>query len=681
MKRVLLLITATLLAHGALAPSGAAHTVSTPPSARPDTLSATTQNLLVVTGTRTEKLLAETPVRTELVTRAVIDAMAARTLAEAVEFTPGLRVLNNCQNCNFQTLSILGMEGKYTQVLYDSQPVFSSLAMVYGLEHVPSRLIERIEIIKGGGSAVYGPGAVAGVVNVLPRLPLDSGGSATMHWEDVDGAPGWAGSFTADAVSRDGRSAATFFGQGERFEAYDRDGDGFSEIGRRTSNAMGLRLLHELPRAGRLTVDASRLFEDRRGGDQLDQPEFAAEVSEMARTWRNTASLGWRQPWSSEFETQLTIAYAHTDRATYYGGGGNTEAYGQTNNPLWVADLQANRHLGNHTLTLGAQHTHENLEDLYPGYNRLIEETYTNLGFYVQDDWALSARTALVAGLRLDKHSELERAVLSPRVALRQEFSRDVSLRASFSRGFLAPQIFEEDTHLGIVAGEPRLVTNDAGLKEESSTTVAVGVEATPALAGGFGRFELNVFRTDLRDAFTLTNELDDPATPELEQVRINGGRAHVQGVEATVGWLGGRFEGQVGWVLQRGEFDDPQDFDERAFFRLPKSYGVARVSWRDPRLADLFAGLRYLGGEKVPHLAGWIDEDRLESTDSFLVLDVSLARRLPIADDRVTMTVGMRNVTDAFQDDLDQGPDRDSGYQYGPRVPRTLFANVSYEF
>ncbi len=650
-------------------------------AAGPDTLAATRLQTLVVTGTRTEKLLAETPVRTELVNRADIVAIGARTLADAVEFTPGLRVLNNCQNCNFQTLSILGMEGKYTQVLYDSQPVFSSLAMVYGLEHVPSRLIERVEIIKGGGSAVYGPGAVAGVVNVLPRLPLDSGGSAMVQYEDVDGAPGWAGSFTADAVDRDGRTAATFFGQGERFEAYDRDEDGFSEIGRRTSNAMGLRVLREMPRAGRLTFDASRLFEDRRGGDQLDRPEFAAEVTEMARTWRSSASLGWRQPWTSAFETQFVIAYAHTDRATYYGGGGDTEAYGQTDNPLWVADLQANRHLGDHTLTLGVQYTHENLDDLYPGYDRLVEETYANLGFYAQDDWALSARTALVAGLRLDWHSELESAVLSPRVALRQEFSRDVSLRASFSRGFLAPQIFEEDTHLGIVAGEPRLVANDPDLKEESSTTVAVSLEATPPLAGGHGRFELNAFRTDLRDAFVLTAERDDPATPELEQVRINGGDAHVQGVEATAGWLGGPFEGQVGWVWQRGEYDEPQDFGARAFFRLPRSYGVARAYWRDRRLVDLFLGLRYVGSEKVPHYAGFIADDRLETTGAFWVLDVSLSRRLPLANDSVTVTAGVRNVTDAYQKDLDRGPDRDSGYQYGPRAPRTIFASVGYDF
>jgi len=380
---------------------------------RPDTLATTRQQALVVTGTRTEKLLAETPVRTELITPADMAAIGARTLAEAVEFTPGLRVLNSCQNCNFTELSILGLEGKYTQV--------------HGLEHIPARLIDRIEVIKGGGSAVYGPGAVAGVINVIPRLPLDSGGSASIQYEDMDGSPGWSAGFTADVVSRDGRTAATFFGQGERLDPYDRNGDGFTEIGRRASNATGLRVLRETAGDGRLTVDFSRLYEDRRGGDQLDRPPFDSEVAEWARTWRNAASLGWRQPWSANFETQFTVAYAHTERSTYYGGGGDTEAYGETWNPVWIADLQANRHVGRRTLTVGVQASHEDLSDLYPGYDRLIDERYTNLGLYVQDDWALTVAARRAAP-----------GVQPPRVAARRSLAGipgAADLRRGHARG------------------------------------------------------------------------------------------------------------------------------------------------------------------------------------------------------------------------------------------------------
>jgi outer membrane receptor for ferrienterochelin and colicins len=178
-----------------------------------------------------------------------------------------------------------------------------------------------------------------------------------------------------------------------------------------------------------------------------------------------------------------------------------------------------------------------------------------------------------------------------------------------------------------------------------------------------------------------LTFDRDDPTTPEQELVRLNGGSALVQGLEATVGWLGGPFEGQVGWVVQKGEYDEPQDFGETAFFRLPQSYGTVRLNWRDPRLVDLFVGLRYLGSEKVPHYAGWIDADRLETTDAFWVLDMSFSRQVFLADDGVTVTAGVRNLTDAYQDDLDRGPERDTTYIYGPRYPRTFFMSLGYEF
>jgi outer membrane receptor for ferrienterochelin and colicins len=108
---------------------------------------------VVVTGTRTVRMLDTVPVRTEIISKDTIAAIGARSLAEAMEFSTGVRVENNCQNCNFSQIRLLGLEGPYTQILVDGQPVISSLAQVYGIEQIPARLIERIEVVKGGGSA------------------------------------------------------------------------------------------------------------------------------------------------------------------------------------------------------------------------------------------------------------------------------------------------------------------------------------------------------------------------------------------------------------------------------------------------------------------------------------------------------------------------------------------------
>ncbi len=658
-----------------------ATTATADTSAPADTLASTRMQQVVVTGTRSEKLLAETPVRTELITRQTIEGFQARSLADACEFTPGLRILNNCQNCNFTTLSMLGLEGKYSQVLYDGQPIFSSLALVYGLEQIPARMIERIEVVKGGGSSLYGPGAVGGVVNIIPRTPLRSGTAASASVEDMDGVTNYSVSFNADVVSDDGATAITVFGQGDQIDPYDRDGDGFTEIGRREATALGARVRRELPDHGQLTLDYSRIYENRRGGDQLDAPPFDTEITEWIRSWRNAVNSNWRQPWSDSFTTSLTLAYADTDRRTYYGSGGDTGAYGLTDNPLLVADAQASHYLGDHAITWGVQHSRDDLEDSHPSYDRVTEETYTNTGLYVQDDWQVSDPLVVVAGLRWDKHGELDDGVLSPRLAVRYDLAHDVTVRGSYSTGFLAPQVFDEDLHIAVAGGEAQVIRNDPDLVEESSRSYTLSIESPPPLAGGFGRFELNAFRTDLTDAFSLTDQRDDPATPETEFFRVNAGGAHVQGLEATVGWMNQALEVQLGWILQEGEFDEPQDFGETDFFRLPNSYGVLQARYIDPDLVDVFLGVRFMGEEKVPHYAGFIPEDRLETTDTFAVIDLSLTRRIPIGDDSLSITLGGRNVTDDFQNDFDSGPDRDTGYLYGPRQPRTWYATLGYEF
>jgi len=650
-------------------------------TAASDTLEATRMQETVITGTRSEKLLAETPVRTQLVLRDDIEAIQASSFADACEFTPGLRVLNNCQNCNFTTLSILGLEGKYSQVLYDGQPIFSGLSLVYGLEQIPSRMIDRIEVVKGGGSSLYGPGAVGGVVNIIPHDPLASAAETGVRVEDMDGVPNYSVSFNADVVSEDGLTAGTIFGQGDEVGAYDRDGDGFTEIGRRKSSAIGLRVLREVGDDGRITVDYSRIYEDRRGGDNLDLPPFMSDIAEWIRTWRNSVNATWRQSWSRGFQSQVSLAYASTDRDTYYGGGGDTEAYGLTENPLAIADAQFSHYLGSHALTWGLQYSNDQITDEQPAYDRLTDETYENSGVYLQDDWQISEPLVIVPGVRIDKHSALDDAIISPRVALRWEPAKDVAVRGSYSTGFLAPQVFDEDLHIAQAGGSAQVIRNSDGLKEESSQSVMLGVEVTPPLGSGNGRLEVNGFRTDLSDAFSLTYDLDDPGTPETEIYRINAGGAEVQGVEASVGWVNPRFEFQLGWVFQSAEYDDPQDFDETRFFRTPESYGVFQGRYTNPNLFDAFVGIRFMGEELVPHYAGYIGEDRLETAPTFNVIDVSLTKRIAISDDTVSLTLGGKNITDEYQDDLDQGPDRDTGYLYGPRFPRTWYATVGYDF
>jgi len=634
---------------------------------------------VVVTGTRTEKTMAEVPVRTEVIRRSDIEAIGAFTLADAVEFTSGIRVENNCQNCGFNQMRLLGLEGAYSQILMDGQPLLSSVAAVYGIEHIPSRMIERIEIVKGGGSALYGPGAVAGVVNVISRDPRASGGEVEVTVQDVDGTSTIASSALGNVVTENGATRMSVYGQKIDQEAYDRDGDGFSDITERQLLSFGFRLRQAVGEDADLTLHYSRTYEDRRGGDRLDLPEFQAEIAESVQATRDVGGLSWDHAPSSTWDYRVTASFALTERDSYYGAGQDPNAYGSSKNPVYVLDSQVNHYLDAHTLTWGAQYQREELEDRQPAYNRLTDEVYNNAGLYVQDDWRLADTVNLVLGGRLDKHSEIEDPILSPRVAVKWAPDYDLAFRASYAEGFRAPQVFDEDLHITQVGGEGQVIRNDPDLKEERSRSVSSGVEWTPAVGtAGQALVEATAFYTELRNAFALENT-DDPDTPDFEFTRLNRGGAEIYGAEFNVGYqIPDVFEVVLGYVHQKSRYADPdEDFGVRDYFRTPDDYAVLKLTWQNPRLVDVFVGAKYTGPMKVPHYAGFIEEDRLVTTESFLTWDASLSRRIA----GVRWTLGVKNITDEYQSDLDQGPDRDAGFIYGPRAPRTFFVSAKAEF
>lgn len=633
---------------------------------------------VVVTGTRTEKKLSETPVRTELIRRDEIAIMGANSLADAVEFTAGVRVENNCQNCGFNQLRLLGLDGAYSQILVDGQPLMSSLAAVYGIEQIPARAIDRIEIVKGGGSALYGPGAVAGVVNVISRDPMASSGEIEAQVLDVDGASGYTVNALGASVSSNGHTRFTVYGQVDERDAYDRDGDGFSDITERQQEAFGFRLRQAVGDDADLSVNYSRTHEDRRGGDRLDLPEFQAEIAEAVQATRDVGGVSWSHAVSPRFDYRLTGSFALTERDSYYGSGQDPNAYGKSENPVYVIDSQFNHYLDAHTITWGGQYLYEKLEDSQPAYNRFTDETYENTGLYVQDDWRWSDTVNLVLGGRVDSSSEIDDLIVSPRLAAMWSPDHALSFRVAYAEGFRAPQVFDEDLHITQVGGESQVIRNDPDLKEERSRSYSAGMEWTPVVGDGFALVEATAFLTTLKDAFFL-DEQDDPTTPDQELFRVNRGGAEVYGVELNLGYqFSESFIAQVGYVHQQARFDEPEDdFGSRDYFRTPDDYAVMSLTWKNPKLVDVFVGAKYTGPMKIPHYAGFIDEDRLETTSSFLTWDASVSR----AFGAFSLTLGVKNLTDEYQDDLDQGPDRDAGYIYGPRLPRTYFASAKYTF
>ncbi|MDV7391530.1 TonB-dependent receptor, partial [Arthrospira platensis SPKY1] len=136
---------------------------------------------IVVTGTRNEIERYNSPVIVNTISNRTFQATQSLSIAEGLSFSPGLRLENNCQNCGFTQLRMNGLEGPYSQVLINSRPVFSALAGVYGLEMLPANMVEKVEVVRGGGSVLYGGNAIAGTVNIITKDPIKNSFEASVN--------------------------------------------------------------------------------------------------------------------------------------------------------------------------------------------------------------------------------------------------------------------------------------------------------------------------------------------------------------------------------------------------------------------------------------------------------------------------------------------------------------------
>ncbi len=194
---------------------------------------------VVVSASRTETNKKTSPTIVSVASAKLFESTASCNLAETMNFQSGLRVETNCGNCGTTQLRINGLEGQYSQVLLDSRPIFSSLASVYGLEQLPVAMIERVEVIRGGGSALFGANAIGGVVNIITKEPLRNSVTLSNTTNIFEGGTAdFNTSLNGSFVSDDYKMGVYLFGM-IHSDSYDRNGDGFSDIPKLNSETAG----------------------------------------------------------------------------------------------------------------------------------------------------------------------------------------------------------------------------------------------------------------------------------------------------------------------------------------------------------------------------------------------------------------------------------------------------------
>jgi len=653
---------------------------------------------IVVTGTSTPHIVEDVPVRTEVIPRRIIERKQANNLAEALSFQTGVRVENNCQNCNFTQVRILGMSGKYSQILIDGDPVISSLAGVYGLEHFPEEMVDQIEIVKGGGSALYGGGAVAGVINMITRRPMTNQVRIKYLQHNTGDSPDIHIGAVAEKAGRSGRSGAYIFGSFRKRTPYDYNKDGFSELGELINESIGFKWYYKPFTNSELITSFHHIHEERRGGNKFDLPVHEADIAEWIEHWRSGGTVRWSHRIGPLFDYRVYYSFSFENRKSYYGGlDGDTPEerlaalsfYGKADNPLYITGLQANYKISNHLLTFGGQYSHNKMIDKTAAQTAYhIDAVYTNIGFFLQDDmhFGKNDRFEIVYGLRLDKHSQLSEYVISPRVNGKFNLTENLKFRAAFTTGFKPPQIYDEDLHLCGIQGDQRIIRNSPELKAENSRSIISGFDYSKSFTNYSVMISVSGFYTRLNNSFSQRFVTKQGSTELWE--RINSDGAEIKGIEIDFGMSAfSALEVRGGLTYKKSMYDSPNiDFNTRNFMRTPDLSGNLRLNLSLSANSDLFIAGNYTGKAYLPHekvVAGQEDPELiLEKSSDFLQIDAGLSFNLKQNNSLTTkVNFGIKNITDAYQKDLDKGPDRDPAYFYGPIRPRTFYAGTEIIF
>lgn len=420
---------------------------------------------VVVSGTMQEVSKLDSPVPVEVYSGNFFKANPTPSIFESLQNVNGVRPQVNCNICNTGDIHINGLEGPYTMVLIDGMPIVSGLATVYGLTGIPQALIDRIEVVKGPASTLYGSEAVGGLINVITKNPL------TAPIFSVDAfATGW-GETNLDLGIRSkwGSKIQSLTGiSGFLYDnPIDNNGDGFTDLTLAKRISVFQKIAIQRPQNRVFNIAGRYVYEDRwggamnwtkadRGGDQV--------YGESIYTSRWETFGVWQLPSSENLNFQFS-ANGHTQNSVY----GTTVYIAEQN--IGFGQLTWNKTFGKNNLLAGLAYRYTYYDDNTPATSgesgAVNQPSVIHLpGVFVQNELKISSDQSLLLGGRLDFNS-VHGSVFSPRVNYKKSWNEKTTiLRLSAGNGFRVANVFTED-HAALTGAREVVFTEE--LRPETS--------------------------------------------------------------------------------------------------------------------------------------------------------------------------------------------------------------------
>lgn len=218
---------------------------------------------VVITGTKTFKRQTDSPVIVNVMDSKSLNMVQACDISEGLRFQPGLRVEKDCQTCNYTLLRMNGLGSGYSQILINGRPIFSPLMGLYSLGQIPANMISRIEVVRDGGSALYGSSAIGGTVNIITKIPQEDSYDLSITVQDINGKANYALiNGNVSMLTNKRNAGASFFVSRRLRQAYDLNGDNFSEMPELKENSFGTNLFYQPTQDHKLEINFTSLNEN-----------------------------------------------------------------------------------------------------------------------------------------------------------------------------------------------------------------------------------------------------------------------------------------------------------------------------------------------------------------------------------------------------------------------------------
>ena len=624
---------------------------------------------VVITGTMKEVYLKESPVKVEVISSAFLKTNPTNNVIEAIQTVNGVQEQVNCGVCGTNDIHINGLEGPYTLVLIDGMPIMSALASVYGFNGIPTSLVERIEIVKGPSSTLYGTEAVGGVINIITKDPLNLPklGINTFYTSHHE----WNADLTYTQKLGE-KVITTLSGNYYRNQyRFDENQDNFTDIPLNNRISLFSKTTFKRPESRRAEIAIRYYNEDRFGGVLNWQPKdrgSSAVYGESIRTERQEIIGSYQLPGNFD-KIRVDYSLNHHKQDSYYG-----DTYYRANQSVYFANLIWNNQIINHDVLVGTTFR----QDVYND-NSLADTDYSEFipGLFIQDDWQLTKSTTLLSGVRFDHH-QAHGLIISPRLNIKQKITDYTTVRLNMGTGFRRVNLFTED-HAALTGA--RTVQISENLDPEESMNVNLNLNHVFAWKNSSGSIDLDAFYTHFSNKIIPDYESDPNLIiyDNLEGHGVTRGVAfHFQQsyvFPLRVG-VGGTYQDvyEVNFNSQGEEIRTPQVF-------APKFSGVFTVGYRFNRfdLSIDYTG-RIMGPQHLPtyeapferpEMSPWYAIQNLQLTKSF-------KRELELYG-------GVKNLGNWTQDSPLINPEEpfsdsfDTAYAWGPLQPRRFYLGIRY--